>query len=363
MGAKTGISWCDSTWSPLRARVRSDAAEIATQKGYTSLVQIAGKMAGHVGPHCEPASSGCNNCYSGANNSRCLPGNGTGLPFDRRSRDLLEFFVDKKILLQPLKWREPRRIFVNSQTDTWGEWVPDEFIDRLFAVAALCPQHTFQFLTKRAGRMLAYCSAIRWDENANERGEQVQEQIYQMSTDETINSLYGWPLDNVWMGVSCEDQATADARIPLLIQTPAAKRFVSYEPALDSVNFSELPSVSGIGRHLDSLSSAGVDPGAIISTKLDWVIIGGESGPGARPFDIQWAWDTVEACRDADVACFVKQTGSRPFVEVDNLEGWHDISNFRMKAGELVMSIKLKSRSGSDPAEWPADLRVQEFPQ
>src|ERR1700730_8515768 len=111
MGLKTSISWTDSTWSPLRARVKADAAQIARDKGYTSLIQIAEKMAGHIGPHCEHVSEGCGRCYSGTNNGRCLPNNGTGLPFDRRSRDLVDIFLDEKILLQPLKWRKPRKIF------------------------------------------------------------------------------------------------------------------------------------------------------------------------------------------------------------------------------------------------------------
>ena len=105
MGSKTGIEWTDSTWSPIRARVRLDAADIAGAKGYRSLVSIAEKMAGRVGQHCEHVSPGCEHCYAETNNHRCLPGNGTGLPYDRRSRDLVEVFVDEKVLLQPLKWK------------------------------------------------------------------------------------------------------------------------------------------------------------------------------------------------------------------------------------------------------------------
>ncbi len=361
MGAKTGISWCDSTWSPLRARVRSDAAEIATQKGYTSLVQIAGKMAGHVGPHCEHASHGCNNCYSESNNSRCLPGNGTGLPFDRRSRDLLEFFVDEKILVQPLRWRTPKKIFVCSQTDLFGEWVTDKQIDRVFAVMALCPQHVFQVLTKRADRMQAYISAR---ENSMD--------VYRLAMGTHIltgrKGVFGeghrFPLPNVWLGVSCEDQATADARIPLLLQTPAAKRFVSYEPALSAVNFNELPSLSGIGRYLDSLCDH--THGSDVLGRIDQIIIGGESGPGARQFDIQWARNTVEACRDAGVSVFVKQVGSKPIglrADVCDLCSMGLRGPKRRHGLDCQRGPVAKSRSGSDPSEWPSDLRVQEFPR
>lgn len=126
MAAKSPIEWTDATWSPLRARVKRDAAAIATAKGFTSLVQIAGKMAGRVGPHCEKVSPECEHCYSETTNRRCLPVNGTGLPFDRRSRELIEPFIDENILAEPIRWKTPRRIFVESQSDLFGEWYTDE---------------------------------------------------------------------------------------------------------------------------------------------------------------------------------------------------------------------------------------------
>jgi protein gp37 len=150
---KSSIEWTDYTWSPIRARVKVDAGEIAATNGFHSLVHIATKMAGHVGPHCEHVSPGCELCYSGTNNHRCLPANGTGLPFDRRSRDLVDVYLDEKILLQPLKWKTPRKCFVENQSDLFGEFVPDELIDRVFAVMALTRHITYQVLTKRAERM------------------------------------------------------------------------------------------------------------------------------------------------------------------------------------------------------------------
>ena len=173
MSKKTGIEWTDSTWSPIRVRVKPDAVQIARLNGYSSLIDVAEKMRGRVGQHCEHVSPGCENCYAETNNHRCLPGNGTGLPYDRRSRDLVGAFVDERILLEPLKWppswdcrtdrhcnklefQRPRRIFVENQSDLFGEWVTGEMIDQVFAVMALCPQHVFQVLTKRPERMLAY---------------------------------------------------------------------------------------------------------------------------------------------------------------------------------------------------------------
>ena len=165
-------------------RVREDAPAIAKAKGYESLVEISTKMAGRIGQHCEHVSSGCVNCYADANNHRCLPGNGTGLPYDRRSRDLVEAFVDERVLLEPLKWRpvkienptggygepifteRPRRIFVENQSDLFGEWVTDDMIDRIFALMAVTGGCIFQVLTKRPGRMLTYCAEAQlqvWD--------------------------------------------------------------------------------------------------------------------------------------------------------------------------------------------------------
>jgi protein gp37 len=253
MGAKTGIEWTDATWSPIRARVKKGAAKIARAKGYTSLVQIAEKMAGHVGPHCEHKSSGCDHCYAETNNHRCLPHNGTGLPYDRRSRDLVDPVIDEKVLSQPLSWRKPKLIFIENQSDLFGEWVTDGMLDRVFDVMARCPQHVFQLLTKRPERMLEY----------------LQDRA---------------PLANVWLGVSVENQAV-DKRIPLLLQTPTAVRFLSCEPLLGPIT------LEGCER-------------------LDWVICGGGSGPHARPMHPDWAHSLRDQCIAAGVPFFFKQWGA-----------------------------------------------------
>ncbi|MFP5277006.1 MAG: phage Gp37/Gp68 family protein [Acidobacteriota bacterium] len=326
MGAKTGIEWTDSTWSPIRVRVRADAGAIARAKGYTSLIQIAEKMAGRVGQHCEHVSPGCAHCYAGTNNHRCLPGNGTGLPYDRRSRDLVAAFVDEKVLLAPLKWgavqahseacelawetlgglRErrpkcgcssrPRRIFVQNQSDLFGEWVSDELLDQVFAAMALCPQHIFQVLTKRPARMLAYFTGDRatlyerWlrcsgtiDPQCRTAGSQLLERLSERTR----------PLENIWLGVSVENQAAADVRIPLLLQTPTAVRFLSCEPLLGPVEF----------------RPSWVNPTRQNDNPLGWVIAGGESGPGARPMHPDWARSLRDQCQTAGVPFFFKQHG------------------------------------------------------
>ena len=315
MGTKTGIEWTDSTWSPIRARVRTDAAAIAREKGYTSLVPIAEKMAGHVGQHCEHVSPGCNHCYAETNNHRCLPANGTGLPYDRCSRDLVEAFVDEKVLLQPLKWGpvkvekngqnhplepRPRRIFVENQSDLFAEWVTDEMLDQVFAVMALCPQHIFQVLTKRSERMLAYLGVgenslmYRWGFFAS-YAMYLHTGVNDVDRDSSLAPK--WPLPNVWLGVTVENQAAAK-RIWTLLETPAAVRFVSCEPLLGTVDLDAIEALCKTWRK-----------GATLGRYLDWVICGGESGPGARPMDPDWARSLREQCAAAGVPFFFKQWG------------------------------------------------------
>lgn len=339
MSDKTKIEWSDSTWTPIRAKVRDDAAEIAKVKGYTSLVQIAAKQAGKVGAQCERCSPGCDNCYSETFQSRCLPHNGTGLPFDRRSRDLVEYFLYEEVLLQPLKWRKPRKVFVCSQTDLFGDWVPDEWIDRIFAVMALCPHITFQVLTKRAERMERYLKdeflAVRVDAFAWELLEQTVDPLNHMSKDARAlaQDMEDGPLSNVHLGVSVENQEQRK-RIEHLRRTSAAVRFLSVEPLLEDLGTLEL---SGI----------------------HWTIIGGESGPGARPCDLEWICGIVRQCKAAGTKCFVKQWGSVPVITVcrqDHYE-WGEQNH------PELWRVHLKHKKGGDPSEWPEDIRVREFPE
>lgn len=354
MGAKTGIEWCDSTWSPLRVRVKADAAQIARDKGYGSLVQIAEKMAGHVGAHCEHVSPGCLNCYAETNNHRCLPANGTGLPYDRRSRDLVEAFMDEKHLLLPLKWRtvkqgagaggqgleRPRRIFVENQSDLFGEWVTDEMLDRVFAVMAVCPQHVFQVLTKRPERMLEYFQSAAYvnvqlgacgiadvwlsQNGVNGFCSRLRNMGLSMSKNShVVRADFDWPLSNVWLGVSVENQAAADKRIPLLLRTPAAVRFISAEPLLGSVFLDafqkgtcvECDATGETAGHYfaedgmapcEKCGGKGDDPD---NPSIDQVIAGGESGPGARPMHPANARSLRDQCVAAGVGFFFKQWG------------------------------------------------------
>ena len=140
-----------------------------------------------------------------------------------------------------------------------------------------------------------------------------------------------WPLPNVWIGVSVEDQATADERIPKLLSLPAAVRFISFEPALGPVDF--WPFFSDIDRYGDPSGPADPMP--------DWVIIGGESGRGARPCDIGWLRQAIAQCEEAGVPVFMKQTGSRPMQGTEKYE---------------------VTGKGGNPLEWPEDLRIRQWP-
>jgi protein gp37 len=270
MGDKSEIEWTDATWT--------------TTYG------------------CTKVSPGCANCYI----ERTPPYRMQGLKFKRGS---IPVQLHHSRLDWPLRWTTPRRIFVNSLSDLFHEDVPAEFIDTVFAVMALTPQHTYQVLTKRPARMREYCSDLEtpWRIGTIKRVvEAGRLSVLGVSDTQVPNILRGdqwkpecvpeWPLSNCWLGVTVENQRWADERIPILLDTPAAVRFLSCEPLLGPLNLREY------------------------SGGLDWVIVGGESGPKHRRFDPDWARQIVADCRKAGVACFVKQLGGvRPGNRLDDL--------------------------------------------
>jgi protein gp37 len=290
MGSKTSIEWtrdrngtAGATWTPIRARH---------------------KATGKLGWHCEHASPGCINCYSEVLNQRW----GTGLPFKPGHRDDVGVFLDETMLLTPLRWAKPRKIFVCSMTDLFADFVPDDWIDRIFAVMALAPRHTFQVLTKRSARMRSYVNDL-----SQERRDSRGTEVIRLGG---ITDGLRWPLPNVWLGVSAEDQERADERIPDLLATPAAVRFVSYEPALGPVDFTDINVSDGNTKSLDALSGDVFLPGnagqssqtfRASRNRLDWIIYGGESGPNRRDSKIEWAEVTMAACAATGTAFFFKQ--------------------------------------------------------
>jgi protein gp37 len=269
MGQKSSIEWTDATWNPIRG--------------------------------CTRVSEGCRHCYAETVANRF---SGPGLPYEGLT--VLGEFVEEH-LLDPLRWKAPRRIFVNSMSDLFHPGVTDAMLDKIFAVMALCPQHAFQILTKRPERMVEYGSNPARRHIANsllilaEAGEIAME----AASKAVIDAVGHWPLRNVWLGVSVEDQGTARGRIWPLLKMPAAVRFISYEPALGAVDLDAIEVLCKTWRR-----------GATIGTYLDWVICGGESGPGARPMQPEWAQLVRDQCIAAGVAFFFKQWGEwLPFTQ------------------------------------------------
>jgi protein gp37 len=267
MGATSNIEWTDATWTPIRAR-RAD---------------------GKLGVHCEKVSPACKNCYAERLNKRNLPAHGTGLDFTVLNRQQVEIIVDEEMITQPLRWKRGRRIFVCSQTDLFGAFVEEWQIAELFAVMALAHWHTFQVLTKRPERMQKLLSSDDfWESVEGGISLLLEEEVDPL--DRRRNDLRATapepdpdtPLPNVWLGVTAENQEWASKRIPALVATSAAKRFVSCEPLLGPID---------------------------LSPKIDWVIAGGESGPGARPMHPDWVRDLRNQCQSSGVSFFFKQWG------------------------------------------------------
>lgn len=336
--ATTSIQWTDATVNPIRARNLETGA---------------------VGHFCEKVSPGCAGCYASAWNERVRPSGkhliGTGLAFDVRNRNQVEFFLDDAKLLEVVKRRQPTKWFWCDMTDMFGEWVPDEWIDRCFAVMALTPQHTHQVLTKRADRLQTYMEFRSRPPGTTTTQDVLIAYARELGVDASkairVIGLSPWPLPNVWLGVSAEDQPRFDERKFDLVDTPAAVRFLSLEPLLGPIEL--------------SFDSFGYEHLRRHGRAVDWVIVGGESGPGARPMDLAWARSIVQQCQAAGVACFVKQLGAciawPPAAGVD--AGFINLTFRHSRQDDTPYGYQLCDRKGGDPSEWPEDLRVRQFPE
>lgn len=267
--SRTNIEWATHTWNPVTG--------------------------------CTKVSEGCRNCYaermvqrlgSRVHAREVLP-NGDGTWRDGEDLPFGRVAWHHNRLDQPLHWRKPRRVFVCSMSDLFHPDVPDTFIRAVFTTMAVSRRHTFLVLTKRPERMLAL--KRHWAEVGL-----------------TIREGFGAVLPNVWLGVSVENQATADERIPHLLQTPAAVRFVSCEPMLGPIALWHRM----YGGHLLNMAPVVNGPG------LQWVICGGESGPGARPMHPDWARSLRDQCAAAGVPFFFKQWGEWAPALVRQEEGW-----------------------------------------
>lgn len=302
MANNTKIEWTDATWNPI------------------------------IG--CRRVDGGCRNCYAEVMAARFSDEGqwGHGLATRVKGADgATQYrwtgatrFIDHALEM-PLRWRKPRKIFVCSTSDLFGEFVPDEWIDKVFAVMALAPHHTFQVLTKRPERARAYMTRQFVREAIAIRADA-------MSDGHPSSDVKIWPLPNVWLGTSISDQASANLRIPELLATPAAVRFISAEPLLGPVKLDDLiVDDGGPGEwHVDALDNEGVDPADdpdFGGNTIDWVICGGESGQHASPMHPQWARSLRDQCAAAGTAYFFKQWGE-----------WADLSDHEGRRDWFLMS-------------------------
>lgn len=266
---------------------------------------------------------------------------------DRSGRTVLV----PRLLDVPLRRRKSTTWLVRS--DLFHESLSLGEIAAVFGVMAACPQHTFQVLTTRAKRMRAWfewlpSDGLRWTCMTEAIRKLNRPALERRVIDSLDSQVLQWPLPNVHLGVSAEDQHRADERIPLLLDTPATVRFVSCEPLLGPVDFGRVPldpSDPSIMRGIFNPLEGG---GAETATpwRINWVIVGGESGPGARPCDVTWIRSIVRECRESDTPVFVKQLGSVPIVDLEF----------------TANRLPLRDPKGADPSEWPEDLRVRETP-
>lgn len=247
----TGIEWTDETWNPVTG--------------------------------CTKVSEGCDHCYAERITNRF---GGAGA-FDK-------VVLHPERLEQPLRWRKPRRVFVNSMSDLFHDAIPDELIVQAFAVMAVTGEHTYQILTKRPGRMASLLQRMDADEQFGTPRNRAMELVAERAA---AGCRPEFPLPNVWLGVSVENQKWANVRVPQLLETPAVIRFLSCEPLLGPLD-------------IDAWLNEGedIEDDAVI----DWVIAGGESGPGARPMALAWARSIRDQCVEAQVPFFLKQLGGHP---------------------------------------------------
>lgn len=327
---KTTIEWTEYSWNPIRARRKAD--------GHTM-------KAGRTGWYCQKISPGCKRCYAESMNLRL--GNGIGYAVPEIAE--VELYLDEKALMEPMHWKTPKQVFVCSMTDLFADFVPDAWIDRIYAVEALT-RHTYMHLTKRPARRLKYLT--------QEASEELQQDGRQLLVESAIENLLGraipgdfvrWPLPNVREGTSICTQKEADELVPIMLKTPAALRWLSMEPLLESVSLRWKNSTDFGTPHPRHKYPQPDERGRVTTNEydglreLDWIVVGGESGHGARPFNTDWALAIIEECRAAGVACFVKQLGAHV-----------------IQGGERRIK---KDRKGGDMSEWPYEIRIRQFPE
>lgn len=331
MATNSTIEWTDTTWNPVSG--------------------------------CDKVSPGCAHCYAETMAARLkamalkdiADGKDPG-----RKRHYIDAIDDKgrwsgkmtpvpESLADPLGWKKPRMVFVNSMSDLFHEDVPDEFIDRVFAVMYQAQWHTFQVLTKRAKRMAAYFADKGMRATAigtaayHLAAQQAPEKAAILTNGDFVDDVFDvWPIPNVWLGVSAEDQQRADERIPWLLKTPAAVRFLSCEPLLGPIDlFPKCP--PEYQPHLRS-------------DRISWVIVGGESGQKARPMHPAWVRQIRDQCQQAGVPFFFKQWGAYSYHEglagpVENTIRWEPPIPASAFAGDRLLQWNSETGQFQRPAK------------
>jgi protein gp37 len=275
MPGKTKIEWATDSWNPVTG--------------------------------CSKVSPGCANCYAET----------LSLRWGWSKKPWLPEFAEENVILHPerldvpIRWTRPRKIFVNSMSDMFHELVPEGYIDKVFASMALSPQHIFQVLTKRPERQREYMADVAY--RTEQVGIDAEYRSGLARYDDEGMATWPFPLPNVWLGTSIENDRWT-VRADDLRQTNAAVRFLSCEPLLGPLT------------HLDL-------------TGLDWVIVGGESGPGSRPMKLEWALDLRDKCVKEGVPFFFKQMGN-----------------------SLARHLGLKDAKGGNSDEWETEWVVRQFP-
>jgi len=287
----TKIEWADKSWNPV------------------------------IG--CTKVSPGCANCYAKRMAERFAG------PWGLDPANPFAVKLHPERLEDPLRWKKPSTVFVCSMSDLFHEDIPDKYIVDVLSTIAECQfsgnRHTFLLLTKRAGRMQEIMS-----------GETIANDVWLQTTHGVSRGKSPWPLANVWTGVTVENQEQADKRIPFLLATPAAKRFVSVEPMLGPVDLGEY-------MHVSLMKSCKGDwwtKHGINGPALDWVICGGESGPNARPMHPDWARSLRDQCKASGTPFMFKQWGEwAPYLDIDLKE--YNFSRVGKKAAGRLLDGEL----------------------
>lgn len=327
MSDNTKIEWTDATWNPIKG--------------------------------CSRVSPGCLNCYAERQAHRFNKSGywAEGLTVIRQGRPGWSGAISHcpDTLAKPTRWRKPRRVFVCSGSDMAHESADPAFQLAMFGIMAATPHHTYQVLTKRPKALRdLFDSLERRSEKARElfpadsKAWRTHQVLAAASLAQGVARLEPgshWPLPNVWIGVSAEDQQRYDERWPELAGIPAALRWISAEPLLGPINL-----------RLDR------------EERPDWVVVGGESGPGARPCAMEWIQHIVDQCREHRVPVFVKQLGACIVSEgraADSVEEANEIrrlSGFSERNDRWLWFAGLADRKGGDPREWPDHFQVRLYP-